>query len=100
MKTLAKHVFIAHPEDPSKSQWFAPGDILPDWAAKIATAPGLFGESEPAVQTNDDALFEEIDYSGMKVEELKMLLTERNLETDGNKAALIKRLEAHDAAIG
>lgn len=97
MKTLAKHVFIPHPEDPSKSRWFAPGDVLPDWAAKVATDPALYGQGETAAE---QIIFDEIDYTGMKVDELRLLLTERGLDTGGNKAELVRRLEAHDASVG
>ena len=45
-------------------------------------------------ENTTDEVNDDIDYSSMKVAELKELLKEKNLPVSGTKAELIKRLEA------
>jgi hypothetical protein len=54
--------------------------------------PGPDAPSEPTSAPTDPS------YGSMKVDALRALLTSRELETTGNKAELVARLEAADAA--
>lgn len=51
-------------------------------------------DEEAAVDSEEETTSEEIDYSSMKVAELKELLKEKDLPVSGTKAELIERLQA------
>ena len=57
-------------------------------------AKGVSPDEEAAVDSEEETTSEEIDYSSMKVAELKELLKEKDLPVSGTKAELIERLQA------
>lgn len=81
------------------------GHLIPDGdspseASEVETAEADGTPSEPAdaaeVESDED---EEVggEFGAMKVEELKALLTARDLPTDGKKADLVARLESAES---
>lgn len=72
-------------------------NVIKAWQkAGVLTITNDDGSAHPDVNRDDD---ETVDYSKMKVDDLKELLAERGIdfESDDKKAVLIGRLEAADA---
>jgi hypothetical protein len=97
-------------EEEQEQELLEGGDDQQDEVVQPSTAAGEGTDVEPAhVETEAEASEEEeveeeeeeeeaIDYSKLKVGELKALCTEREISASGTKAALIKRLEEWDEA--
>ncbi|RZD35502.1 MAG: hypothetical protein CXT75_07850 [Methanobacteriota archaeon] len=51
-------------------------------------------DDETTIDNEEETKSEDIDYSSMKVAELKELLKEKDLPVSGTKAELIERLQA------
>ena len=97
-------------EEEQEQELLEGGDDQQDEVVQPSTATGEGTDVEPAhVETEAEASEEEeveeeeeeeeaIDYSKLKVGELKALCTEREISASGTKAALIKRLEEWDEA--
>ncbi len=90
------HVEKKGGKDDGKVVIFAAGDEIPAWAQKIISNDDVYAE--------DDAVVEEAPespaagpYDGKPDDELRALLTARELPTDGDTAALIARLTQADA---
>tara|TARA_Y100000310_G_scaffold29945_1_gene28473 strand:+ start:47 stop:331 length:285 start_codon:yes stop_codon:yes gene_type:complete len=63
---------------------------VPEVVEEVVEAPEEEDEEEVLEEEDEE---EEVDYSSMKVAELKELLKIKGLETTGKKADLIERLE-------
>jgi hypothetical protein len=109
MKVAARTVHVHGQFHGHEHRVFNPGDKIPQWAVDLITNPAVFAESEQAAELLveaaeerplDDDQWETASYDGLKVDELKALLEERNLGSTGRKAELIQRLEDDDAAVG
>lgn len=109
MKIAARTVHVHGAMHGHEDRVFQPGDKIPNWAVDLISNPKVFAEDTEAAellveaaeaQQADAVEWSRADYSGFKVDELKALLAERNLETEGLKAELIQRLEDDDDAVG
>lgn len=87
-----------------------PGDEIPEWALPLIGDHLIEHESDVTVDvtvddtdsiddTNDPVVppVEAVDYGNLKVKELRAILEERGLDTDGNKDVLVERLQEADA---
>lgn len=102
-KIVRRHVAVHDPVT-REAHWFYPGDKLPEWAEDLVTNPKVFiGESEESqAEKPEEMVVEEtkaVNYSGMNISQLDLLLEERGLATSGNKNDKIERLKAHDGAL-
>lgn len=108
MKIAARTVHVHGAAHGHEDRVFQPGDKIPKWAEDLISNPKVFATEEEApvlsaeAEANDATAVEwdRPDYTGLKVDELRALLEERNLETSGVKSDLIQRLEDDDDAVG
>lgn len=122
-KVFNSHVAVH--KDPAETVWFAPGDEVPDWALELV-GDHVYGDADEAedvrltdphyeadedlfvtantlppaagANTSDEDVDVEESYEDLSKDQLKELCEERELPVSGNKAELIARLEADDAA--
>src|SRR4051794_26452427 len=95
------HVNVRNPET-GDSQWFKPGDSVPDWAEGQFDPKHLEEREDvdPTLPPPIPPRAGETDYRKMKKAELEALAADRNLDFEGTKDDLVERLEESDAALG
>ncbi|WP_243063191.1 SAP domain-containing protein [Humibacter sp. RRB41] len=73
---------------------FGAGEEIPAWATKLITNPDVYApdDGEPAAEESEPGA-----YDGKSDDELRAVLTERELPVDGDTAALVERLTQDDA---
>jgi hypothetical protein len=101
-QVLRTYVHVTN--DKGETTIFEPGQELPAWAAKLAQNPKLFVDEEASESESTEtqppaggATGEQKPYAEQDEDALRDLLKGRELPQDGDKAALVARLEQADA---
>lgn len=89
------HVHVRNPET-GDAAWFKPGDTAPEWTDGYVD-PNHFEDHGLVDTSNPQA--EPVNYEKMTKADLEALAADRGLDFEGNKADLVARLEASDAAL-
>jgi hypothetical protein len=75
---------------------FAAGEEIPAWAQKAITNDAVYAEDVEDAEADPGDGNQPGPYDGKTDDELRALLTERELPTDGETAALVERLTQAD----
>jgi hypothetical protein len=97
-KIARTHVHV-HKKD-GTVKVFAAGEEIPAWAQKVITNNDVYAENAESVEPDSDGGDEggeQGPYDGKSDDELRAILRERELPTDGDTAALVERLTQADA---
>lgn len=94
-KVAATHVHV-HKKN-GESVVIAAGEEIPAWAVKVIDNEAVFAKDGEANEVESTDSSEPGPYDGKSDDELRALLTERELPTEGDTAALVERLTQADA---